>query len=218
MPKYQNKYRIASARRPGWDYRRAGAYFITICTRDRVSHFGECRNGQMKLSTIGLIVQGCWYDIPRWNPSVELGAFIIMPDHLHGILILDGASIDAEGDKDKEEEDKADAEDKEDRDVQTLHCNVSTTTTTIIDSDSTMDTEAKNEFFQKISPKSGSVSVLIRSFKSAASRHIRRAFPEAHFAWQKRFHDHIIRNEAAFDRITQYIQNNPAQWKDKGHG
>jgi NAD(P)-dependent dehydrogenase (short-subunit alcohol dehydrogenase family) len=134
-------------------------------------------------------------------------------------LILDGASIDAEGDKDKEEEDKADAEDKEedkeDRDVQTLQCNVSTTTTTIIDSDSTMDTEAKNEFFQKISPKSGSVSVLIRSFKSAASRHIRRAFPDAQFAWQERFHDHIIRNEASFDRISRYIQNNPAQWKGR---
>jgi REP element-mobilizing transposase RayT len=211
MPKYQNQYRIASIRRPGWDYRRAGAYFITICTGDRIQHFGACRDGRMKLSTIGLIVQGCWYDIPRWNPSVALGAFIIMPDHLHGILILDGASIDND--------------DNDNDNVQTLQCNVSTMRSestmrsdSTMDSDSTMESKAKNEFYQKISPQSGSVSVLIRSFKSAATRHIRRAFPDTNFTWQERFYDHIIRNEASFARITRYIQNNPAKWKEKGNG
>ena len=88
MGKYRNKYRIESARKPGWDYRNAGAYFITICTHNRVHHFGECKNGKMKLSTIGAIVQGFWFEIPKHAENVRLGEFVVMPNHLHGVLIL----------------------------------------------------------------------------------------------------------------------------------
>lgn len=190
MPKHPNQGDRKSIRLAGWDYRRAGAYFITICTKDRVQHFGSCANGRMKLSTIGLIVQGCWYDIPRWNPSVELGAFIVMPNHLHGILILDGTAID------------------NDDTVGARQCHVPT------DHDDETDPTDENAFYRNITPPPGSVSVIIGSFKSAATRHIRRAFPNIDFAWQERFYDHVVRNEKSFDRITQYIQDNPAQWKE----
>ena len=79
MPKYRDKYRIESARRPGWDYRTPAAYFITICTKNRQHFFGECENGKMRLSPSGAIVQGVWYDIPNHFAHVQLGAFVVMP-------------------------------------------------------------------------------------------------------------------------------------------
>jgi putative transposase len=88
MNLFNNKYRIPSARFPNWDYRKAGAYFITICTQNREYFFGEIIQNKMKMTTAGIIVKGCWYEIERLYPSVELGAFVVMPNHIHGILII----------------------------------------------------------------------------------------------------------------------------------
>ncbi len=68
----------------------------------------------------------------------------------------------------------------------------------------------------KISPKSGSISTIIRSYKSVTSKNAR--FIQPNFAWQPRFHDHIIRNPRAFENIQRYITNNPQNWeRDKEH-
>ncbi|MDZ7722170.1 MAG: transposase [candidate division KSB1 bacterium] len=72
----------------------------------------------------------------------------------------------------------------------------------------------KNKFMSDISPKSGSVSTLIRSYKSAVTRHAHRLGFD--FTWQSRFYDHIIRNDQAFERISDYIRNNPLNWQDDG--
>lgn len=85
--KWKNKYRIDTARAVWWDYRNAGIYFITICTQGREHFFGDCVDGKMRTSTIGLLVQGIWYEIPRRYPTIELGEFVVMPNHIHGILI-----------------------------------------------------------------------------------------------------------------------------------
>ena len=92
--KFQNKYRIPSARHPNWDYGTNGAYFITICTKDRQYFFGESENGKMKLSTVGAIAQGFWYEIPKHFPFIELGEFVVMPNHIHGVLILNKNKFD----------------------------------------------------------------------------------------------------------------------------
>ncbi len=196
MTKFRNKYRIESARLQGWDYRNPGAYFITICTHNRVHHLGKCKDDKMKLSTIGLIVQGCWFEIPRLNHHVRLGEFIVMPNHIHGILILD--EMDGNNGVNG-------------MDVETLQCNVSTTNT---NTGMEMDTNDISDFFRKISPKSGSVSRMMGSFKSACSNHIHKTFPDVEFEWQERFHDHIIRNDKSFVRISNYIINNPLNWKE----
>lgn len=86
--KYQNKYRISSARLQSWDYGWVGEYFITICTKDRLHHFGKIVNGEMILSNIGVIANLMWYEIRNHQKNVELGEFIVMPNHVHGILIL----------------------------------------------------------------------------------------------------------------------------------
>ena len=96
MDKFNGKYRISSARLPNWDYAGNGIYFITICIKDRHHYFGTVENGKMKLSTIGAIVQGFWYDIPHHFDHVVLGEFIVMPNHLHGILILDDTQLNIE--------------------------------------------------------------------------------------------------------------------------
>ena len=89
MALFKNKYRIGSIRASWWDYGWNGAYFITICTHNRIHYFGEVENGKMNLSSLGEAAEKCWYEIPLHFPFVRLGSFVVMPDHVHGIIIID---------------------------------------------------------------------------------------------------------------------------------
>lgn len=91
--KFQNKYRIPSARATWHDYD-GGTYFVTICTHGREHYFGEIvtdENGKpkMELSEIGKIADECWCAIPQHFPHVQVPLWVIMPNHIHGILIID---------------------------------------------------------------------------------------------------------------------------------
>jgi REP element-mobilizing transposase RayT len=87
---YNNKYRIASARHPHWNYANEGAYFITICTQNRAHYFGYIDEGIMHLNTLGNIVMMEWLKTPalRLDMNITLGAFVVMPNHFHAILIM----------------------------------------------------------------------------------------------------------------------------------
>ena len=87
--KFKNKYRISSARLQTWDYANNGVYFITICTQNRHHFFGHIQNQEMQLSEIGKFAEQYWYEIPNHFPMVELGNFVVMPNHVHGILVID---------------------------------------------------------------------------------------------------------------------------------
>jgi putative transposase len=87
---FGKRYRIPSARLSGWDYRWAGAYSVTICTRERMRCLGDVVDGEVCLSPIGLVVAEEWLKIPRRQPHVLLDEWIVMPDHMHGILIFQG--------------------------------------------------------------------------------------------------------------------------------
>jgi putative transposase len=89
MDKFQNKYRIASARAQWWDYGWNGAYFITICTQNREHFFGKIVDSKFIPSQIGQLAKTIWHEIPNKFQYVELGDFVVMPNHIHGILILD---------------------------------------------------------------------------------------------------------------------------------
>lgn len=173
--KFQDKYRISSARLQHWDYRWAGAYFITICTRNKEHYFGEIVDNKMILSNIGVLADVFWYEIKNHTKNVQLGEFVVMPNHIHGILILDNDDL---------------------IDVETLHA----------------PSLQKNEQMSNISPKPNSVSTIIRSYKSAITKHSNRLGFE--FGWQTRFHDHIICDEKAFDKISNYIINNASKWEE----
>ncbi|MCH7611786.1 MAG: transposase [Candidatus Marinimicrobia bacterium] len=194
MDKYQNKYRIPSTRLQNWDYRSAGAYFITTNTRNGEYYFGNVVDAKMQLSNIGVIADILWNEIINHKKNVELGDFVVMPNHIHGILILDGNDNADNGDGGDGGRDDA--------------CIVSTDTDTDMDTGESIN--SKNQQTVKISPKSGSVSCIIGSFKSAVSKHAHRLGFE--FEWQERFYDHIIRNDKSYIRIANYIINNPQNW------
>ena len=81
-------HRRKSIRLQGYDYSQAGAYFITVCTHNRVPLFGEIVDGVMVLNTAGQIVEKCWYAIPEHFPQVTLDEFVVMPNHVHGIITV----------------------------------------------------------------------------------------------------------------------------------
>ncbi len=80
--------RRRSIRLKGWDYRTPAAYFVTICTHDRAPLFGRVVDGDMVLNAFGEIVWACWREIPEHFPHVELDAFVVMPNHVHGIIFI----------------------------------------------------------------------------------------------------------------------------------
>jgi len=195
MEKYKNKYRIPSTRASCWNYGWAGAYFITICTKNRKHFYGKIQNGKMELSRVGVIADILWHEIPQHAKNVELGAFVVMPNHIHGILILTENNTNPIA-----------------KSVETLHA-----TTPVETLHATMPVEtlhATSLRMASISPKPNSVSTIIRSYKSAVTKNANRLGYE--FGWQSLFHDHIIRNDEEYQRINDYIENNPINWgKDK---
>ena len=109
--KFNGKYRIKSARLQYWDYSNNGLYFVTICTANRELYFGHIVNGEMQLSEIGHMANKFWKEIPEHFLFVELDEFVIMPNHVHGIIIINKPN---DGDIDK-------------RNVKTPNLGVSTT-------------------------------------------------------------------------------------------
>ena len=199
--KFQNKYRIESRRLKNWDYRNNGAYFITICTKNRKHFFGKIVNKEIVLSEIGLLANNFWAEIPKHFPNVELGNFQIMPNHMHGILIINNM-INVEGTLHCNVSD-VNALHCNVSDVNALHCNIYTK------QNNTLQCNASTV---NISPKPGSISTIIRSYKSVVTKNSR--FINSNFEWQPRFHDHVIRNSESFEKIQNYIENNPINWKE----
>lgn len=90
MDKFQNKYRIPSSRLQNWNYGSPGFYFITICTKNRKHYFGEIINDEMHANTLGSLVNDEWIKTPGIRPdmNLELGEFVVMPNHFHGIMMI----------------------------------------------------------------------------------------------------------------------------------
>ncbi len=183
--KYVKKYRIASARLQNWDYRWAAAYFITITTKDRKCYFGDIIDGKMVLSNVGVLANVFLYEIKNHAKNVELGEFVIMPNHVHLILILHGVVND---------------DDNVVGAVETRHA-------------LSLPPQPQKTIGQKRFQNQGknSVSSIIGSYKAAVTRHANRLGLE--FGWQSRFYDHIIRNERSFINISNYIIDNVRKWE-----
>jgi putative transposase len=86
--KFNDKYRIKSARLADYDYRNEGLYFVTICTKNRAHFFGTCENGIILLNDLGKMAEDFWLEIPIHFPNVSLDEFVIMPNHIHGIVCI----------------------------------------------------------------------------------------------------------------------------------
>ena len=88
MTLFKGKYRIESARSPVWDYSSPGAYFVTICTKGMQCWFGDVFDGRMQLSPLGGIVAEEWRKTEQIRPTVTLDKWTVMPNHLHGIVVI----------------------------------------------------------------------------------------------------------------------------------
>lgn len=88
MTLYKNKFRIESIRLPNYDYSANGCYFVTICTHQKHCYLGKIINAQMQLSQVGKIAQKHWQEIPNHFDGVYIDEYVIMPNHVHGIIVI----------------------------------------------------------------------------------------------------------------------------------
>ena len=204
MDKFQNKYRIPSARAPFWDYGWNASYFVTICTYNHICYFGEIVDGEMVLSDIGEIVNTEWLKTFEMRPDMNLymGEYVIMPNHFHAIINIGENKYNTNRDV-INTQNGGNVQDGGCRDA--MHC-VSTTAAGA-GSDITHHNQTKNKF----GPQSKNLSSIIRGFKIGVTKNAR--IIDKNFAWQPRFHDHIIRTDKAYQRIAEYIDTNVGNWE-----
>ena len=200
--RFQNKYRIESARADWHDYD-DGSYFITICTKNREHFFGEIVDGKIVLSDIGKFADEQFKNVSSHYPYAEIPLWTIMPNHVHAIVVISACRDVACNVFEKLTTDN-DA------------CNISHAESICSEGDvaryvSTNPTD-KNEYMAERSPKQGSLAAVIRGLKSAVTKYANENALD--FSWQPRFHDHIVRDTPEMNRIADYIENNVANWKD----
>ena len=192
-----NRRSRRSIRLKGFDYSSPGKYFITICTLNRECLFGDIRGGEMILSAAGEIVSCVWRRTPMVRPGIEMDAFVIMPNHLHGIVSIrfcrgdsvnrpmdigeDGRATRPHGGR---QIISAEADD--------LCCRVAPTTPTL---------------------KPNTIGAIVSQFKSISTKIIRESAFSG-FYWQRNYYEHIIRNGSELSQIRKYILENPADWDE----
>jgi REP element-mobilizing transposase RayT len=156
-------YRIPSTRLQSRNYDEGGPYFVTICVAQRRCVFGEIARGEMRLSRLGALVNQCWHDLPNHHDGVEIDEFVVMPNHVHGILWLPHKDV--------------------------------------------RENRPRPNGFR--SPAAGTLGSIVRSVKSAVTK--RANEHDFRFAWQPRFWDHVIHDNALLS-IREYIWQNPLNW------
>lgn len=142
-------------------------------------------NGEMHLNDAGEIARRCWEDIPHHFPSVELDAFVVMPNHMHGIIVITGPCKGEASDFDRSRN------------------------TQIPGSDASPLRPRPN------GTQPGSLPAIVQNFKSVSTRKINaaRGAPGTP-VWLRNYYEHIVRNEQELMAIREYILGNPAQWDD----
>jgi putative transposase len=168
-----------------YNYNQPNAYYVTMCVNNRRCLFGDVYNKKMILNRYGAIIDKCWNEIPDHFSHVQLDKHIVIPNHIHGIIII-GKRVDSlSGEY-----------------IETLRRGTACRAPT-----------NPIEYFGK--PVPGSLSTIMRSFKSAATKQINqlRNTPKKS-VWQRNYYEHIIRNQSDLNRIRHYILNNPLNWKN----
>lgn len=227
LDKYNNKYRIASSRLAGWDYGLNSSYFVTICTHHRICFFGDVIDEQMVLNDIGLLANDFWLQIPEKFPFTKLGNHVVMPNHIHGIIIIDkpdDENVETRFIASPLSETNAQTHLNETQLIASLQDNPHVKTRLIASplSNANVQTRLIASLPNKPTNPIGGItenhnpmlhdnlSKIIRWYKGRTTFESRKI--NIDFAWQSRFHDHIIRNDESFQKISNYITNNPSNW------
>jgi putative transposase len=212
-----SKHHRHSIRLRGYNYSSSGAYFITANVQDRLCLFGEVHQNGVRLHDMGNIAWQCWEDIPIHFPHVVLDEFIIMPDHMHGIIFILPNDDNRRGDPDHDDR-RGDPDHDDRRGVQlnapTSNAPTSNAPTSNAPTSNGPTSNAptrKDNYYSNISPQEKTLSVIVRTYKAAVTT-ICRENGFHHFKWQRNYHDHIIRNERELIATRKYIINNPFKW------
>lgn len=141
-----------SARIDGYDYSTPNYYFVTICTHNRRCIFGKPAN----LNIYGKLAEECLLRIPKFYPTIKVDKFVVMPNHVHAIIIVEAGN----GEQNR-----------------------------------------------------SNLTMVIGQYKMSVTKRIRRMNVDER-VWQRSFHDHIIRNQRGYQKIWEYIDNNPLKWEE----
>ena len=173
-----------SIRLKGYDYTLAGAYFVTLVTHGRENWFGEVVGGEMRLNHIGQCAAAVWQTLSN-HFGLTLGEWVWMPNHMHGILILDDLVDPGKGEASGDFIDLLSPAPLPDASPLRPH-----------------------------GTAPGSLNAIIQNYKSVSTRRINtlRDSPGQPL-WQRNYYEHIIRSADDWSRIHVYIQANPAQWE-----
>ena len=199
-PKPNQPHRRATRLR-GYDYSQTGGYFITICVQNQKCLFGEIIDRQMYLNDIGKIVVECWNYIPQHFCSVELDICIVMPNHIHGIIVLGTKGTEAlrpaiPSQSNRRGEVPSPA----------------STSSTSINRRGEVPSPTPTNRRSKIS--SSTLGQVVAYFKYQSTKYINqhRDMPGTRI-WQRNYYDHVIQDDIDLQRIRQYITHNPMQWE-----
>lgn len=191
MPKFDpKKHHRRSIRLKNYDYSSAGAYYVTIVTFRRDILFGEILNGEMKLNQAGKIVQAELLELEKRLAYIQLGAFIIMPNHIH-IIIFILTPIGA--------------------------TRLGFSKTNFIESSLQKETTKSNEGSPLLprGPKPASLGTIISQFKSRVTKRLWNIKSLKNTPiWQRNYYEHIIRDEKDLQNKTDYIEANPMLWDE----
>ena len=224
---FQNKYRIPSVR-AAWHNYSDGMYFVTICTKDRKHYFGKITNNegrqQMDLSPIGKFTDEQFQNVQKHYPYAEIPLWVVMPNHIHSIITIHHDKIPYERRNIAGARyDNIFAEMRCDNNFAGTRCDnnfagarcdnnfagarcdnyfVETRCTTSLQNNNATNHQ------QQIVNMQGWLSVVVGGLKRSVTHFANQC--HIPFAWQTRFHDHIIRNKNEMNRIAKYIENNVA--------
>lgn len=202
----KTRFNRRSIRLKGYDYSQAGAYFITIVAQDRMHLFGEVGKGEMQLNAAGRMILAEWEALPQRFPTVEIDAFVVMPNHVHGIIVIIGTDKVAAGGGANVGENVG-AGVAADVGSGLVHAPNNITPPTV---GATTDGATT-----RVAPTIGDI---VGAFKSITTVSYTRGVKQCGWPpfpgrlWQRNYYEHIIRNDEALNRIRRYIADNPAQW------
>lgn len=177
-----------SVRLKEYDYAQSGLYFVTVCTFNKECLFGKIKNGAMVINNYGEIVRDEWVETKNIRDDIKLHQFVIMPNHIHGIIEITQHTI-------------------------TPQICRGVSHTPVMEHVPNESNGAHSN--TPLRSPSRTVGAIIRGVKSAATKRINkiRQTPGAKL-WQRNYYDHIIRNEKSYLEISEYIINNPLRWHE----
>jgi len=217
MPPESNRPRRRAMRLPGYDYTQPGAYFVTICVQNRKCLFGTITDQEMQLNEIGQIVIDCWNHIPQHFPSVELYEYVVMPNHMHGIIAWgipkpeDPHPPTTVGARSPRPSQTA-APFENTKNVGARSPRPSNNNVRNVGARSPRPSNNNpNRVNETPAPSLGKI---IAYFKYQSTKRINQHYNTPGMRlWQKNYHDHIVRDDPNLQRLREYIQINPMKWE-----